>query len=217
LKVAALYDVHAMPRALEAVLAEVEGARVDAIVFGGDVICGPLPVETLELVRSVEAQYVRGNCERDPDDWLRQKLDPETIEWARAWPATLELDGVLFCHATPHDDMPILTEASSQERFNETLDGVDARLVVAGHTHMQFMRGRFVNAGSVGMPYEGEVAAFWAIVGEDVEFRKTPFDVERAVAEIRTSGWPNAEEFVTENLLAAPARSETIAYFESLV
>lgn len=217
MKVAALYDVHAMPRALEAVLAEVEGARVDAVVFGGDVICGPLPRETLELVRSVEAQYVRGNCEREPDEWLRQKLDADTIDWARAWPATLELDGVLYCHATPQDDMPILTEASSQERFDEALDGVDARLVVAGHTHMQFRRGRFVNAGSVGMPYEGEVAAFWAIVGDDVEFRKTPFDVERAVAEIRTSGWPNAEDFVKENLLAAPARSETIAYFESLV
>ena len=217
MRVAALYDVHAMPRALEAVLAEVEGAQVDAILFGGDVICGPLPRETLELVRSVEAQYVRGNCERDPDEWLRQKLDSETIAWARVWPATVELDGVLYCHATPTSDMPILTEASSQERFDEALAGVRARFVVAGHTHMQFRRGRFVNAGSVGMPYEGDVAAFWAIVGEDVEFRQTSFDVERAVAEIRTSGWPNAEEFVNENLLAAPARSDTIAYFESLV
>ena len=112
--------------------------------------------------------------------------------------------------------MPILTEASPQERFDEALDGVDARLVVAGHTHMQFTRGRFVNAGSVGMPYEGEVAAFWALVGDDVEFRKTPFDVERAIAEIRASGWPEAEEFVAENLLASPSRAETIAYFESL-
>jgi len=217
LRVAALYDVHAMPHALEAVLAEVEGAAVDAIVFGGDVICGPLPLETLELVRSVDAQFVRGNCERDPGEWLVQKLAPDAIEAARAWPATLELDGVLYCHATPKSDMPILTEASQEERFAEALEGVDARLVVAGHTHMQFRRGRFVNAGSVGMPYEGDVAAFWAIVGDDVEFRRTTFDNERAAAEIRASGWPNAEQFVTENLLAAPARAETIAYFESLV
>ena len=33
MRVAALYDVHAMPWALEAVLAEVDA---DAIVFGGD-------------------------------------------------------------------------------------------------------------------------------------------------------------------------------------
>jgi hypothetical protein len=67
------------------------------------------------------------------------------------------------------------------------------------------------------MPYEDEVATFWAIVGQDVDFRKTPFDIEGAVADIRASGWPNAEEFVNENLLAAPSRAEAIAYFESRV
>ena len=141
----------------------------------------------------------------------------ETIEWLRSWPTTLEIDGVLYCHATPQSDETIVTKQSPEERFATALAGVDARLVVAGHTHIQFRRGRFVNAGSVGMPYEGEVAAYWAVVGEDVDFRKTPFDVERAAAEIRTSGWPNAQEFVNENLLTAPSRAETIAYFESLV
>jgi predicted phosphodiesterase len=221
-RVAALYDVHAMPHALEAVLADL--GDVDAIVFGGDVFCGPLPQETFELVRSVDAQYVRGNCERDPDERLQEKLGPDVIEWARAWPTTLELDGVLYCHATPRDDMTLVVETSPDERFADALDGVDARLVVGGHTHMQFRRERWVNAGSVGMPYEGEVAAFWLIVrdegsgGELVpEFRKTPFDVERAAAEIRASDWPGAEEFVTENLLAAPSRSEALAWFESRV
>ncbi len=213
MKIAALYDVHAMPHALEAVLADL--GDVDAIVFGGDVFCGPLPLETLELVRSVDAHYVRGNCERDPDDRLQEKIEPDVIEWARAWPTTLELDGVLYCHATPRDDTTLVVETSSDERFSDALDGVDARLVVGGHTHMQFRRERWVNAGSVGMPYEGEVAAFWALVGDDVEFRKTPFDVERAAADIRASDWPNAEEFVTENLLAAPSRSEALAWFES--
>ena len=214
MRVAALYDVHGMRTALEAVLADL--VDVDAIVFGGDVFQGPLPRETLELIRSVDAQHVRGNCDREPNEWMLTNLGADAVEWARSWPETVELDGVLYCHATPHSDMPILTEASPQERFDEALADVDARLVVAGHTHMQFRRGRFVNAGSVGMPYEGEVAAFWAIVGDDVEFRKTPFDVERAIAEIRASGWPEGEEFVEENLLVAPSRAETIAYFESL-
>jgi predicted phosphodiesterase len=206
-----------MPHALEAVLAEVKREPVDGIVFGGDVFEGPLPQETLEIIRTVDAQFVRGNCDREPSEWTLSKLDPEAVEWARSWPETVDLDGVLYCHATPASDMPILTEASQQERFDHALEGVDARLIVAGHTHMQFRRGRFVNAGSVGMPYEGDVAAFWAIVGDDVQFRRTPFDVERAATEIGASGWPDAEEFVNENLLAAPSRAETIAYFESLV
>ena len=213
MRVAALYDVHAMPHALEAVLADL--GDVDAIVFGGDVFQGPLPHQTLELIRSVDAHHVRGNCEREPNEWTLANLDSDAVEWASSWPETVELDGVLYCHATPQSDMPLLTDASPQERFDETLEGVDARLVVAGHTHMQFRRGRYVNAGSVGMPYENEVAAFWAIVGDDVEFRKTPFDIESAIAEILASGWPDAEEFVNENLLAAPSRAEATTYFES--
>jgi len=216
-RVAALYDVHGVPLALEAVLAEVEQEDVDAIVFGGDLFLGPHPAETAELVRSVEASFVRGNCDREPDDWTRSKLDETTLVWARSWPLTVELDGVLYCHASPQDDMrPILTDASPPERFDEALQGVDAHLVVAGHTHMQFKRGRWVNAGAVGWPYEDDVAAFWTLVSDDVEFRRTPYDVERAAQEMLESGWPDAATFVAENVRAAPSRAEATAYFESL-
>ena len=215
MRVAALYDVHAMPRALEAVLADL--GDVDAIVFGGDVFLGPFPSETLALVRSVDAQFVRGNCDRQPNEWVLANLDADAVEWSQSWPTTVELDDVVYCHASPRsDDAPILTEASPQERFDEALAGVDSRLVVAGHTHVQFKRGRFANAGSVGMAYEDEVAAFWAVVGDEVEFRKSSFDVERAAEEVRASGWPGAEKFVRENMLAAPSRAEAIAHMESL-
>ncbi len=216
MRVAALYDIHGMPAALEAVLAEVEREGVDEIVFGGDLFLGPLPAQTLELVRSVEARHVRGNCDREPDEWVRSQLDPAALDWASTWPATVELDEVLYCHATPQSDETILTDASPEERFARALERVEARLVVAGHTHMQFRRGRWVNAGSVGMPYEDDVAAFWSLVDGEIEFRRTSFDVERAVAEVEGSAWPAAAEFVAENLRAAPSRAEATAYFESL-
>jgi putative phosphoesterase len=217
LKVAALYDVHGNVPALEAVLADVEREGVDAIVFGGDLFLGPQPAETAALVRSVEAAFVRGNCDREPDEWTRSKLDDETIAWSQGWPLTVELDGVLYCHAAPKDDMrPILTDASPPERFDEALEGVDARIVVAGHTHMQFKRDGWVNAGSVGWAAEDDVAAFWAIISDDAEFRRTPFDVERAASEILASGWPEAESFVAENIRTPQSRAEATAYFESL-
>jgi putative phosphoesterase len=216
-RVAALYDVHGMPWALEAVLADVDAAGVDAIVFGGDLFLGPKPVEVLDLVRGVEAQFVRGNCDRAPTDWERSLLGASALEWAAAWPTTVELDGVLYCHASPRDDLrPILTDASPDERFEEALAEVENRLVVAGHTHMQFWRDSFVNAGSVGMPYEDDVAAFWAIVGSDVEFQRTAFDVERAIAEIEATAWPSRDEFVAENLRVAPSRKQATEHFESL-
>jgi len=216
MRVAALYDVHGCRAALEAVLAEVDAEDVDAILFGGDLFLGPQPAETAELVRSVDAGFVRGNCDREPDDWTRSKLDEETLAWSQSWPLTVELDGVLYCHASPQDDMrPILTEVSPPERFDEALEGVDARLVIAGHTHMQFRRGRWANAGSVGWPAEDDVAAFWALVSDDVEFRRTAFDLDRAESEILASGWPEAESFVAENIRTPPSRAEAIEWFES--
>jgi 16S rRNA processing protein RimM len=215
-RVAFLSDVHGMPTALAAVLDEVKRERVDAIVFGGDIFLGPLPRETLELITPVEAQYVRGNCDREPDGWVRLHLDEETVSRAQEWPVTVTLDGVLYCHATPRSDEPILTDASPDERFAAALDGIEERLVVAGHTHMQFRRGRWVNGGSVGMPYEDDVAAFWALVDGDVEFRRTPFDVERAVREIEESGWPSGAEFIKKNLRASASRKHATEYFEGL-
>jgi putative phosphoesterase len=221
LKVAALYDVHAMPRPLAAVLEEVAGEDVDCIVLGGDVLIGPLPYEAIELGRSAGAIFVRGNCDRQPEEWERRHVDAETLEWLAELPLTVARDGVLYCHAAPADDMQIVTEATPDEVIEEAYAGVEEAVVVLGHTHHQFDRRvagrRIVNAGSVGMPYEGDVAAYWALVDDgEPSFRRTAFDVEAAVAEVRASGWPGAEEFVRENMLAAPSRADAVAHFERL-
>src|SRR5881397_497327 len=202
--VAALYDVHGMPWALEAVLAELD---TDAIVFGRDLVWGPYPRETLALIRSLDAPVVRGNADRDPGEWVESQLSEEELTWLKELPQSLSVDDVLYCHATPRSDEEIVTPETSDELLEEMLAGVDERLVVGGHTHMQQRRGRYVNPGSVGMPYEGEVAAFWAIIGEDAEFRRTAFDVERAIAEMQRSDWPLAEEFADENLVRPPSRA----------
>jgi putative phosphoesterase len=218
-RIAALYDVHGMPRALEAVLRDVERERADLVLFGGDLIAGPFPRRALDLARSVEARFIRGNCERVASEWDHEHLGPDDLRWLEELPLTVSLDGVLYCHATPTDDTPITTELTPDDVLRETFGGVEERVVVIGHTHHQFDRStgdvRVVNAGSVGMPYEDDVAAFWTLV-EDGEpsFRRTRFDVERAAREIRSSGWPGAGEFVAENLLAAPSRAEAVAFFE---
>jgi putative phosphoesterase len=221
-KVAALYDVHGMTWALEAVLAEVEDERVDLVLFGGDIVYGPYPREAVELARSVAgARFVRGNCERELDEWDRAHLDPDQLQWAQELPLALSVDHVLYCHATPTDDTPRTTALTPDDVLEERFGGLEERLVVIGHTHHQFDRRagevRVVNAGSVGMPYESEVAAFWTLIDDgDPVFRRTPFDVERAVAEVRASGWPLADGFVAENLLVAAPRDEAIARLESL-
>jgi putative phosphoesterase len=234
-RVAALYDVHGMLVPLEAVLAEVEAEGVDAIVLGGDLTAGPQPRETLARLRALagEVHWVRGNHERllveGGDDWAigvwaAPLLSEDDRRSLAALPERVELDlplgCVLFCHGTPRSDEEIVTPLTTDERLATIVAGVDVDVVVAGHTHIQDDRRigalRWVNAGSVGMPYEGEVAAFWALLGDDVELRRTPFDVEACIAAVEASGMPQAAELVAENLRDNPSRAGAAAHFEAL-
>jgi diadenosine tetraphosphatase ApaH/serine/threonine PP2A family protein phosphatase len=111
-------------------------------------------------------------------------------------PLMLELDGVLFCHASPRRDDEMLTRLSSADRWTEALRGVDTRLVVAGHTHQQDDRVvgsvRFVNAGSVGLPYEGDGAARWLWITDGVpELRQTMYEAAATGARFLAAGWPD--------------------------
>jgi diadenosine tetraphosphatase ApaH/serine/threonine PP2A family protein phosphatase len=111
-------------------------------------------------------------------------------------PLTLELDGVLFCHASPRRDDEMLTRLSPSERWADALGRVNAALAVAGHTHQQDDRVvgkvRFINAGSVGLPYEGDGAARWLWVADGVpELRHTDYDAALAGARILAAGWPD--------------------------
>jgi putative phosphoesterase len=229
MRVAALYDVHGNLPALEAVLGDVERENVDAIVFGGDIASGPMPRETVELVRSLDgAVFVRGNADRLDSPamgpawdkarrWVENQLDEEQIAWLANLDFSAVLDDTLYVHATPQDDETVVTELTTGERLAELLAGVEQSRVVAGHTHMQLDRTvgsiRFVNAGSVGMPYEARPGAYWAILDQGVELRRTEYDLARAATAIRATGHPMAEETAAENVLVVPSREQALAAF----
>jgi putative phosphoesterase len=190
MRIATLYDVHGNLPALEAVLAEIPA---DAkIVVGGDVVTGGThPSETLERLRGLgdRVVWIRGNVDRELKpgepglapagllDATRAALTDEQIEFLYAQPLTAQIDRVLFCHATPRNDLDIFTERTPEERLAEIFAGVDADVVVCGHTHMQFERTiagkRVINSGSVGMPYENEPGAYWTL---DLEHRRTDYE-----------------------------------------
>jgi predicted phosphodiesterase len=219
-RVAALHDVHGNLPALEAVLAEVASLEVDRIVCGGDAVAGPFPRESLELLVRSDARFLRGNADRELGDWVAERLDPLSLAFLAELPTTVSLDGVLYCHGSPRSDEEILTPVSPEERFREALAGVEERLVVGGHTHVQFEREvdgrRFANAGSVGRPYQGRRGAFWALVADGVvELRHTPYAIEAAVTAIRTSGYPDADALCS-TLLEPEDPDEVSRYFESL-
>src|SRR5476651_759349 len=127
-----------MPWALEAVLQEVEAEAVDLLIFGGDLIGGPSPAQTLALARRDDALFVRGNGEREPDEWDRHNLDPGDLRWLEELPISVSIDGVLYCHSTPNDDLPLITAATPAEAVAELFAGMEENTAVIGHTHHQF-------------------------------------------------------------------------------
>jgi putative phosphoesterase len=232
-RVAALYDPHGNLPALEAVLAELQAEGVDAIVSGGDVAWGPLPGETLHRIEEAATHFVRGNADRhvaeeeersEPTRWCAERLTQDERDRLDAWPGSVELDvdgigRVLFCHASPYDDEAGFTEATSEEVAAPLLAGVEADLVLCGHTHAQFdlrFGGvRVVNAGSVGMPAEGRRGAFWALLGPEVELRRTDYYVDAALPLLLDSGFPLAHRLFGASLGDPLPKSARIEWYES--
>jgi putative phosphoesterase len=242
MRVAAIYDIHGNLPALEAVLQDIRQVEVDQIVVGGDVLPGPMPRETLTCLLDLDipAQFIQGNGEREvlalmagtetgavPEQfrevmrWNAEQLHPECEQLLASWPRTvrIEIGGVgevLFCHATPRSDTEVFTRLTPEDRLLPIFEGLNAPVVICGHTHMQFDRTigkvRVVNAGSVGMPF-GEPGAYWLLLGPTVQLRHTLYDLTKAAERIRDSNYPQAQEFAAHNVLQPPSEEKTLEAF----
>lgn len=239
-----LNDIHGNLPALEAVLDEIRAARVDRVVVGGDVLPGPMPHETIArlLALDIPVQFIHGNGDRvvraqmngqEPAEvpeqfrdiirWTAAQLSREDERLIGGWPLTLrvripELGDVLFCHATPRNDVEIFTRLTPDERLRPIFDAADAPLVVCGHTHMQFDRmvgkTRVVNAGSVGMPFQ-DPGAYWLLLGPAVQLRRTAYDLDKAAALVRQTSYPQAEDFASRSILKPPTQAATLEAFKN--
>lgn len=193
-------------------LAECRDASVETYILGGDYASmGPWPRETAEVLEGLPAvARIRGNVER----WLcetpeapasmqaflasalsaaRESLGAALVERLYALPKRAEVDGILVCHGSPRSDVESFApEAQSEDEA--LLAGEADRTILFGHSHVQFRREgpngtRLVNPGSVGAPLDGDVRAAWALLEEgEIRFRRTEYDVQRAVAQMRTHG-----------------------------
>ena len=212
---ALLYDVHGNLPALEAVLDDARGRGVTRFVLGGDyTLFGPWPAETLAALEELEqAEWIRGNGERwtaspeeAPEDDVvqgaigacRRALRPQAVKRLAGLPVSLSLDGTLYCHGSPSSDVrSFLPEPADDEA--ELLEGVSERRLVFGHTHLPFARTgdsgvELVNPGSVGMSFDGDPRAAYALVDDHgrVEHRRVGYDHMAAAAAVRErygGGW----------------------------
>ncbi len=237
---AVIADIHGNADALEAVLAEIDREGLGYIVNLGDHLSGPMDSAGVaaQLMARPGMVCIRGNHDRylleDPleqmsatDRVSREALGAAEMGWLRALPVTAWLgEDVYLCHARPAVDDEYLMEVidgegvarRAAEDVAADLEGVDAGLVLCGHSHLQGaleVGGRLVvNPGSVGCPAytdaepaphaveNGSPDAKWAVVargraGWEAEFRATPYDTARMIAMARAYGrddWARAVE-----------------------
>ena len=184
-----------------AILAQMKATDPSSVSYWGTTSGAPLPEQFGELFRWTGRQV------REYQDVLE------------SWPltTTVEIDGlgtVLFCHATPRNEVEIFTRLTPKERLLPVFAGVEASVVVCGHTHMQFDRMvgglRVVNAGSVGMPF-ATTGADWLLLGPGIELRKTNYDLAATAEQFRRTEYPMVEEMAVRYILNPPTEEELFA------
>jgi predicted phosphodiesterase len=119
---------------------------------------------------------------------------------------------VLAVHASPLGDEVGIWADTSDDELGDILSGIDARLLLSGHTHRQLERlagqVRVVNGGSVGLPLDGDQRAAYAILdfaGGDcqVAFHRVAYDVEEVIASLEELEHPALEWVGTRLRLGA--------------
>ncbi len=176
MRFAAIADVHGNSAALRAVLGDIERRGITDVVNLGDVLSGPLdPDGTAELLMPMNLPTVSGNhdqwlVDRPFDEmpqwerWAYPELDEIHLDWIKALPLTSEWNGVFLCHATPTDNAENWLDrrgdgqliASPKPRVAGYLAGLNASLILCGHTHIprvvRIGASMIANPGSVGCP-----------------------------------------------------------------
>ncbi|MCG1008927.1 metallophosphoesterase family protein [Salinicoccus sp. ID82-1] len=186
MKIAFISDIHGNATALEAVLADIEKKQADRIVVLGDIAYrGPEPKRSIDLVRGLNTDVIKGNADewihrgieagevpdqvldtmREEREWSVDQLSDEDLDYLKGLPSevTVELTdeiNVHCFHATPESLFEVVKPAESDEALEEKLMiNKEADIFLYGHIHLPYVRhinGKCVaNLGSVGLPFDG--------------------------------------------------------------
>jgi putative phosphoesterase len=194
MKAAFISDIHGNAWALETLLADIQKKHADKIYVLGD-ICyrGPEPKRSLELIRSLETEVIKGNADEwvvrgvqkgeVPEqalemmnrerDWTVSQLDRADLDYLDKLPfeMNLILDGISIhgFHATPESLFETVLPGVDDDMLKSKLmSSKDAQIYMYGHIHkpyIKYINGKIVmNTGSVGLPFDGLAMASYAIV-----------------------------------------------------
>lgn len=197
MKIAFISDIHGNAIALEAVLEDIKKQGIDKTYVLGD-ICyrGPEPKRSLDLVRSLHTEVIKGNADewvvrgvREGEvadkvlglmnherQWIVEQLEPSDIEYLEILPAQLNISiedvEISAFHATPTSLFDIVLPNADDNQIETVLmHAQEAQVYVYAHIHKPYIRdlnGKVImNIGSVGLPFDGLAKASYGLV--DIE------------------------------------------------
>ena len=214
--IAVISDIHGNLWALEAVLADLDRRSIEQVVVGGDLaLGGPRPAECVELIRRRGYPVIRGNT----DEWVTRRPQAVTdgITWCAAhlaeddrrflaglpflWRQEGPKGDLVVVHATPWSIGDVVRADAPARVVERVFAEAKASAVVFGHIHTPFVQsapdGLLVNSGSVGLPFDGNWHASFALLdgreeGWSATVRRIPYDRDAALAASRASDNPEA-------------------------
>lgn len=163
MRYAVVSDVHANESALRRVLGDAVAHGAERVVCLGDVVgYGPLPAETVALVRKSVGTVLCGNHDdavsgrQGAEDFIalagdavkrhREALSSEDLAWLRRLPYVCELEGAVAAHGD-FVDPPGFDYIDDEESAARNFAATEASLMFVGHTHVPgfFLTGRSGN------------------------------------------------------------------------
>jgi len=193
MRLAFISDIHGNAHALDAVLEDIKSREVDKIYVLGD-ICyrGPEPQRSLDLVRSLHTDVIRGNADEwvirgvrkgevadhaldmmnKEREWICAHLNEDAIGYLQGLPTelNLEVEGLIIhaYHATPSSLFDIVLPHENEEVLERKMMVQAADVYVYAHIHRPYIRyinGKcIINIGSVGLPFDGNPKASYALL-----------------------------------------------------
>jgi putative phosphoesterase len=160
--------------------------------------------------------------------WTAERLEGEGLRFLKALPPFQLISGgeyqLLAVHGSPRSDEEGLTMQTEASDFKAMSIEPHVAVLACGHTHIPMDRSveglRVVNAGSVGLPFDGDPRACYAIISFPtvngngpilVELRRIAYDVEEVVEQFYACHHP-AADIGAYNLRTARSIGSSLIY-----
>jgi putative phosphoesterase len=125
-------------------------------------------------------------------------IGPDRLDWLRSLPPRWADGDLSVVHAGPDDVWQSVAAITSDEELTRVYAPLGSKLVVYGHIHQPYVRRlatfTIANAGSVGLPYDGDPRASYLLIDEDrLEIRRVEYDIDNEISLLLRSSDPFAE------------------------